>query len=548
MLNEKGNIEELFSTRFKDAEAMPSEDIWAKLESNLDKQNVEGLYQTAFNNAVVEPSASVWKKLSSMLALRAFLTFKFNTFNIYYASIIAAFFGATTYNAVQEREWQGWERRNIREVASSTPVKENKTSVTIDEIQNEETDYVVTKENLSESNHVATTKSTRETGHSSAPQHITSVNVPEAIPTTDGKGKKNASENARNVDWQYVKISGANSICKDVASVYSIEGLTVHADVTWKLPKSAKKTSDAGHNVSIMWQESGEQMLSAVVNVDGNKKTFDYVVNVEGVTIPSIKGKTKVCQGMEKQLYFVDENINKEISYMWESQQNTIDQIGNKYINVDWTKSGKDTLFVTKINTVTGCKSSVAIGILIYPQPKIDFECHPLGDNQFEFAYSESQRKGYTYEWNIEGMEYTEPTVTHVATGTGSSFVTLSVTDKNGCVTKKVKEIDFNKNHISIPSKFTPEGGNYFIPYTNSDLQNYRIEIYNARNEKIWESTELNNGKPAVGWDGKYKGNIVPGGKYLWKISATFEDGTKWKGLIQPNGTCQPNGIFILEN
>ena len=75
MLNEKDNIEELFSTRFKDAEAMPSEDIWAKLESNLDKQNVEGLYQTAFNNAVVEPSASVWKKLSSMLALRAFLTF-----------------------------------------------------------------------------------------------------------------------------------------------------------------------------------------------------------------------------------------------------------------------------------------------------------------------------------------------------------------------------------------------------------------------------------------------------------------------------------------
>ena len=207
MLNEKANIEELFSTRFKDAEAMPSEDIWAKLESNLDKQNVEGLYQTAFNNAVVEPSASVWKKLSSMLALRAFLTFKFNTFNIYYASIIAAFFGATTYNAVQEREWQGWERRNIREVASSTPVKENKTSVTIDEIQNEETDYVVTKEYFSESNHVATTKSTRETGNSSAPQHITSVNVPEAIPTTDGKGKKNASENARNVDWQYVKIS-----------------------------------------------------------------------------------------------------------------------------------------------------------------------------------------------------------------------------------------------------------------------------------------------------------------------------------------------------
>ena len=148
----------------------------------------------------------------------------------------------------------------------------------------------------------------------------------------------------------------------------------------------------------------------------------------------------------------------------------------------------------------------------------------------------------------IEGMEYSDAVVTHEASGSGSSFVTLKVTDKNGCSSTIQKEVDFNKNFISVPSKYTPSNGKYFVPLTNSDLQSYKLEIYNARNEKVWESTELNNGKPAAGWDGKVRGVVQPRGKYMWKISATFDDGTQWKGVTQPNGSCKPSGIFILEN
>ncbi|MBR4497609.1 MAG: hypothetical protein IKP08_02900 [Bacteroidales bacterium] len=541
MLNNENDIEQLFRDRFENAEVAPADDIWAKLESNINKRDIEGLYQTAFKNAAVEPAASVWQKIASTLAWRSFLTFKFNTFNVYYATLVTAILSFTAFNFFQKD-------------SESTSVSDAQLAETTEQItERTENNISLADNSVENTNDVLSSTSTERSAQSAENNStnamtVVAVNANSFSETADNPKNRKKNDSERLVDWSFVKITGRNSICKDIPSVYGVEGLNEHAEVNWILPKSAKKNSAAGHNISLIWQEAGQQTLSVVVKINDEKNTLNYNVDVEGVAVPNIKGKTKVCQGMEKQLYYVDETINKEISYLWEAQQNAIDLIGNKYINVDWTKSGKDTLSVTKINNVTGCKSYATVGIVIYPQPKIDFEYYPLGENQYEFAFTETQRKGYSYEWSIEGVEYNEPVVTHEASGTGSSFASLMVTDKNGCVSKIQKEIDFNKNFLAVPSKFNPANGNYFMPLTNANLQSYRMEIYNARNEKIWESTELSDGKPANGWDGKFRGTSLPRGKYMWKITATFEDGTQWKGVTQPNGSCRPNGIFVLEN
>ncbi len=530
------DIEKLFNERFRDAEETPSEDLWGKLESRIKDKGVEGIYQTAFKNAEVRPSASVWKKISSILALRAFLTFKFNTFNIYYASMISAVLGVTAFQISQKNDG-ATAKPDQQLVYDSINVDSKNTSNTVISLDAVETKSTENSRN----NSIQSSEKSQQTTTQIASVIAENANV-------DKKpGKDKTTQTTSIVDWSGVKLVGSKAICQDVPTVYAITGLTTSADIRWLLPKAAMKNTLSGYNVSISWQEAGSQKISAIVKIEGEKKQFDYNVVVEPVEVPVIKGKLKVCQGTEKQLYYVDENINKEISYLWESQQNTIDQIGNKFINVDWTKSGKDTLSVVKVNTKTGCKSVAAVGILVYPQPKIDFEVYPLSETEYEFVFSETQRKGYSYVWNIENSEYTEPTVQHEVSGMENSFVSLTVTDRNGCVNTIQKDVDFNRNFIAVPEKFTPNSGKYFKPMTNADLQSYKIEIYNARNEKIWESTDLQNGKPAVGWDGKSRGTQLPRGKYLWKISATFDDGTQWKGVTHPNGTCTPSGIFILE-
>jgi len=132
--------------------------------------------------------------------------------------------------------------------------------------------------------------------------------------------------------------------------------------------------------------------------------------------------------------------------------------------------------------------------------------------------------------------------------GIGNTTVTLKVTDKNNCSTILQREVSFNKHIIFVPRQFNLDNNDGFIPQTNQPLKSYKIEIYNPRNEKIWESTDLTNGKPSKAWDGTYKGTQVARGKYMWRIKAVFDDGTEWKGIMQPTGELKPSGIIIIDN
>ena len=44
-------------------------------------------------------------------------------------------------------------------------------------------------------------------------------------------------------------------------------------------------------------------------------------------------------------------------------------------------------------------------------------------------------------------------------------------------------------------------------------------------------SDALQNGQPGKGWDGRYKGVLMPQDVYIWEVKrAIFEDGTSWGG------------------
>jgi hypothetical protein len=76
------------------------------------------------------------------------------------------------------------------------------------------------------------------------------------------------------------------------------------------------------------------------------------------------------------------------------------------------------------------------------------------------------------------------------------------------------------------------------------NLAYYRADIYDRWGDLIWHSEALTEqGAPAEGWDGTYKGEICKEGVYVWKISAVFSDGSIWynedtgnhKGLTSGN-------------
>ena len=82
------------------------------------------------------------------------------------------------------------------------------------------------------------------------------------------------------------------------------------------------------------------------------------------------------------------------------------------------------------------------------------------------------------------------------------------------------------------------------------NLYRYRIEVYDAWGDLIWESDALIDGRPAASWNGRNKGNpnleLCPAGAYTWKIDAVFKDGTKWKGSDNGDGNSKPYGTVTL--
>ena len=64
----------------------------------------------------------------------------------------------------------------------------------------------------------------------------------------------------------------------------------------------------------------------------------------------------------------------------------------------------------------------------------------------------------------------------------------------------------------------------------------------------MWESDKLDSdGSPVEGWDGTYKGIVMPSANYFWKASATFIDDSEWTGSVTGvKGSGGTMGFFIL--
>lgn len=520
------NIEDLFGNAFRDAEITPPSQLWDSLESSLEKeQGVEALYKNAFINSTIQPSKRIWYRISYLLFLKGFLTFKPTSFNAYYAAFTAI------VGVVCVAVWPGKESKPVEqtqsqiEVVAPSPSTQNESQQTVD-IQTSD----------------ATPVSKLQT-------NPTSQSTTAAIIEKQTKVTVSAPVSMDMFDFSKVKIIGATKLCASLSAEYAIEGVPTESEIEWNLQsKDGIYKFISTRKISAMWSKGGNYSVWATVKVGNTKKKIELPVLVEANVDPIIKGKNKVCEGVEKQLYSVDEPVDRSIQYEWKATYNTIDFIGNKYINVDWKKSGRDTLLVSRINTETGCKSQSAMAVTIIPKPIADFEMTPLGNSEFQFTYIGPVKKGVTVAWSIDGNDFNEQSIVYENRGIGNTMVSLKVTDKNNCTTLIQREVSFNKHVMFVPRQYNLDDSDGFMPQTNQGLKSYKIEIFNPRNEKIWESTELVNGKPAKSWDGTYKGNPVPRGKYMWRIKAVFDDGTEWKGMMQPTGEIKPSGIVIIDN
>lgn len=203
-----------------------------------------------------------------------------------------------------------------------------------------------------------------------------------------------------------------------------------------------------------------------------------------------------------------------------------------------------------------GCLDSITYTdiVSVYANPVADFsflsitDPDPAGIVLFTNTSTPSWVEN-TWDFGDGNVSYNNP-ATNQYDFFGNQEVMLSIIDVNGCVDTVTRFIYvdffgtlFVPNAMSVTDP-EPEV-RVFLP-KGRGLLNYRCMIFDEWGNKIWESTALQDGQPAEGWDGHYRGEPVPQGAYVWKIDAMFGNGEMWQGQDHKGRFHQAGTVTVI--
>ncbi|MBC8985534.1 PKD domain-containing protein [Pedobacter sp. N36a] len=215
------------------------------------------------------------------------------------------------------------------------------------------------------------------------------------------------------------------------------------------------------------------------------------------------------------------------------------------------------TVTLTATNTL-GCSISVIRNqyIHIVPPPKAAFNVNPstlISIPNYTFSFEDESTNSPTiWAWDFgDGTTSAKQHPIHTYPDTGTYKVTLTTFNQQGCSTSTFKHVTIKgvPGYLFVPNSFIP-GSEYpelrtFIA-KGSGIATWKFSVFNKWGELLWETTKLDEGRPAEGWDGNYKGNPAPQGVYFWKIDVKMVNGTEWKGMTYDKSVPKRTGAIHL--
>ena len=262
-----------------------------------------------------------------------------------------------------------------------------------------------------------------------------------------------------------------------------------------------------------------------------------------GFAIPNPEGCFPILVGMFNQ-------SSPAVSYLWNFGDGETSTLSSPYHLFEEAGSYDVTLIVTDAN---GCMDTLTVdsAVFAYPRPIANFIMSPTGNEEgSEFTFINTSTSANEYIWsfgNGDLSELFEPTYDYPNHGTYQ--IILRAYNEYGCLDTASATISielvsglFVPNAMAI-GEFGDAGA--FLP-KGTGIGEYHAWVYDKWGNMLWESTELLDGEPLESWDGRYKGQYVPQGAYVWKINAIFKDGVVWEGMQQATGKKANTGSVTL--
>ena len=193
--------------------------------------------------------------------------------------------------------------------------------------------------------------------------------------------------------------------------------------------------------------------------------------------------------------------------------------------------------------------------ITVYPKPIADFTFDQIYTDGLPNGTIDFQNLSVganSYIWNFgDGEASTLISPEHQYYGIGNYNVILIASNVYNCkdTAQKYVEPDYFSG-LFVPNALMPISGigdsRLFLPKGKS-LAKYHLEIFDTWGAKLFESYALDaGGSPSEGWDGTYNGSLCQQDVYVWKIEATFKNGSIWLGKKYSDGKLKQTGSVTL--
>jgi PKD repeat protein len=206
-----------------------------------------------------------------------------------------------------------------------------------------------------------------------------------------------------------------------------------------------------------------------------------------------------------------------------------------------------------------GCSDKVTRNqyIRVVPPPIAAFNVNPstlisIPNYTFKFE-DESTNTPTIWEWDfgdhVGTSSLKNPSYTYLDTGTYT--VTLKTINQHGCFTTTFKKVTIKgvPGYLFVPNSFIPGNTQPELREfraKGSGIASWRFSVFNKWGQILWETTKLDEGRPAEAWDGTFNGQPMPQGVYYWKIDVQMVNGTEWKGMTYDKSAPKRTGPIHL--
>ncbi len=143
-----------------------------------------------------------------------------------------------------------------------------------------------------------------------------------------------------------------------------------------------------------------------------------------------------------------------------------------------------------------------------------------------------------SYRWTPAGGLNNPSIADPMAAPSVNTKYQLEVTTDGGCKADGDITVRVINGNVGIPNAFTPNGDGhndiFYVGGGGITRQIKEFDIFKRDGQKLFGVTDASPGDPAFGWDGKYHGQPVEIGTYIYNAVLLMVDGTtqQFKGTV----------------